>query len=52
MATLHKDVKSAKLRKYFDNEFPKINLKGVHSAKNQNQQIRSQTVSCHGERKN
>ena len=25
MATLHKDVKSAKLRKYFDNEFPKIN---------------------------
>jgi Metallopeptidase toxin 3 len=25
VATLHKDVKSAKLRKYFDNEFPKIN---------------------------
>jgi hypothetical protein len=25
MATLHKDLKSAKLRKYFDNEFPKIN---------------------------
>ena len=25
MATLHKDVKSAKLRKYFDDEFPKIN---------------------------
>jgi len=25
VATLHKDVKSAKLRKYVDNEFPKIN---------------------------
>jgi hypothetical protein len=25
VATLHKDVKSAKLRKYFDDEFPKIN---------------------------
>lgn len=25
MATLHKDVKSAKLRKYFEAEFPKIN---------------------------
>jgi hypothetical protein len=25
VATLHKDVKSAKLRTYFDNEFPKIN---------------------------
>jgi len=25
VATLHKEVKSAKLRKYFDDEFPKIN---------------------------